>query len=149
MSNLNNSDNEKTQKQQNHETEVHEPKFTPKHCNIYYLDKKLGKMNVSTKSDKIKFSADDNFVKQQNIIDVVKIDFIEPGNIELAVKHLNSVYSLLRLIPTEELAIESVYIDSVYEWNNYLSGLISLLKCSQRELMKQMEYLENFPKNVA
>ena len=131
------------------ETEVNDKKFTPHLCNIFYLDKELGKTSVPVRSDKIKFFADDNFIKSQNILNVEKVHNIEPGNMEIAVEHLSIVHSLLTMLPFEELAINSEDADSIFEWNNYVTALISLLKCSKRELKKQSEYLENFPKNVA
>ncbi|MBI1931568.1 MAG: hypothetical protein HYS24_03450 [Ignavibacteriales bacterium] len=145
----NENENAKNVNELNNVSVVNEQKFTPHLCNIFYLDKEFGKTSVPVRSDKIKFFADDNFINSQNILNVEKVHNIEPGNMEIAVEHLSVVHSLLTMLSFEELAINSENADSIFEWNNYVTALISLLKCSKRELKKQLEYLENFPKNVA
>lgn len=130
------------------EHEVNGQKYTPKMCNIYYIDKELGEASITTRTDKISFS--DNFLKNnarffsnENIINIEGLNIVEPGDLYKVTNHLSCVASLVNMTDFTELPCGQNNIDTVGEYRDFIESLIILLQAAKKETEKQWLYLEN------
>ncbi len=130
------------------EQEVNEKKYTPKICNIYYIDKEQGEMSIPTRTDEITFS--ENFLKNKNdffsnetILNIEGIEIIEPGDLLKVVNNLSCVTSLLNMTDFTELPFScSKNIDCIGEYRDFIESLMIILSTAKKEIEQHWNYLE-------